>query len=102
MSQIVENWARVAGRVEAWEPPAEANGVGTLQVCVEKVSDVERESGASYANLLKGGEGRSLRILVPAAVAQRLKPVVGKGIDLDVRRGRSREHVFARAEPFER
>jgi hypothetical protein len=101
MTQIAENWARIAGRVEAWDPPAERDGSGTLTVRVESVSDIPREKGAAYKNLLKGDEGRSLRVLVPAAIATRLKPAVGERVEFDVRRGRSPNHVFARPEPFE-
>jgi hypothetical protein len=101
MTQIAENWARVAGRVEAWDPPTEPNGLGTLEVSVESVSDIPRERGAAYRNLLKGDEGRTLRILVPAAAAPRLTPVVGERIHVDVRRGRSADHVFARPAPFD-
>jgi hypothetical protein len=50
--------------------------------------------------LLNGDEGRSLRVLVPAAAASRLQPAVGERIELDVRRGRSPDHVFARPQPF--
>jgi hypothetical protein len=101
MSQIVENWARVTGRVEAWEPPTEPDGVGTLRLRVETVSDIPRERGAAYKNLLKGDEGRSLRILVPVAAVPGLTPVAGKRIHVDVRRGRSPDQVFARPEPFD-
>jgi len=100
MTQISENWARIAGRVEAWDPPAQANGSGTLTVRVEKVSDIPRENGAAYANLLKGNEGRSLRIVIPAAIAARLKPKFDERVEFDVRRGRSSDHVFARPEPL--
>ena len=100
MTQIVENWARVVGRVEAWDPPAAPDGLGTLRVRVETISDIPRERGTTYKNLLKGDQGRSLRILVPAAAAPRLNLVVGEPIQIDVRRGRSQDHVFARAEPF--
>jgi hypothetical protein len=100
MSQIVENWARVTGRVEAWEPPAKAGGVGTLTLRVESVSDIPRGRGLAYKNLLKGGEGRLLCVLVPAAAATQLPLVVGHRINLDVRRGRSQDRVFARPQPF--
>jgi len=100
MSQITENWARVAGRVEAWDPPAEPGGLGTLKLRVESVRDIPRGRGATYKNLLKADEGSSLRILVPAAAAPGLGLVVGQHVDLDVRRGRSLDHVFARPEPF--
>ncbi len=100
MTRIVENWARVVGRVEAWEPPSGPDGLGTLMVRVESISDIARERGTAYKNLLKGDEGRALRVLIPAAAAPRLNLVVGKPVQVDVRRGRSSDHVFARPEPF--
>jgi hypothetical protein len=99
MSQVTENWARVAGRVEAWDPPAEPGGMGTLELRVERVSDIPCGGRATYKNLFTSNEGKSLRILVPAAAAPGLHLAVGEYVDLDVRRGRS--NVFARPEPFE-
>jgi hypothetical protein len=101
VTRIVENWARVTGRVEAWEPPAEPDGLGTLRLRVESVSDVPRDRGAAYKNLLKGDEGRSLRILVPGEAVPQLTLGVGERIHVDVRRGRSPDHVFARPQPFD-
>lgn len=100
MMQIAENWARIVGRVEAWDPPAEPDGPGTLTVQVERVSDIPRENGVPYKNFMKGNEGRSLRVLIPAAMASRLKPAIDEQVELDVRRGRSPDHAFARPEPF--
>ncbi len=96
MVQIVENWSRVAGRVEAWDPPAQPDTPGTLTVRVERIDDVARQAGSPYANLLAGREGRVLRIQVPAVAAARLNVAVGDRIALDVRRGRSADHLFAR------
>jgi len=94
MTQIVENWARLSGWVEAWDPPADPDGIGTLTLRVETVSDIP-----TYKNLLKGTEGRSLRILVPTPVV-RGTPAVGERMEIDVRRGRAPDHVFARQSPF--
>ena len=99
MTQIVENWARIAGQVEAWDPPAEADGMGTLTLRVEKVSDIPRQEGGTYKNLLKGTEGQSLRIQMPAAGSRGIPPI-DERLELDVRRGRSPDHVFARPSPF--
>ena len=100
MTQIIENWARIVGRVEAWDPPREPEELGTLTVRVEKVRDIPRENGATYNNLSKGNEGRSLRILIPASIAARLKPTFDERVQFDVRRGRSSDHVFARPKPL--
>ena len=101
MTQIAENWSRVSGQIEEWIVPAEAPEPVTLTVRVESVRDIPREQGAAYRNMLKGHEGRSLRILVPASAASRLNLGVGEHVQLDVRRGRSPDLVFARPEPFE-
>ena len=96
MVQIVENWSRIAGRVEAWKPPAQPDTPGTLSVRVERIDEVTHQTGSPYANLLAGNEGRVLQILVPAVAAARLNVAVGDRIELDVRRGRSVDHLFAR------
>ena len=93
--QIVENWSRVTGRVEAWTPPSAAGGSGTLTMRVSRVAPVAREDGALYPSLLKGAEGRVLRIEVPAVTAGKLAPSPGDEVELDVRRGRSAEQLFA-------
>ena len=100
MSQIAENWARVTGVVEKWEPPAKSGDAGTLTMRVDKVTDIAREGVGAYRNLLKGYEGRSLRVSVPAGAISKLTLTVGSRVQLDVRRGRLPDHAFARPEPF--
>lgn len=94
--QIVENWARVAGRVEDWRPPAEAGAPGLLTVRVERAETLETPERGPVPNLLRGHEGRSIQIQVPAAVAATFTP--GARVALDVRRGRQPSAFFARPE----
>jgi hypothetical protein len=100
MSQIAENWARVTGVVEEWEPPTKSRETGSLRMRVETISDIPREAGGTYRNLLKDYEGRSLRVAVPAGGVLGLTVAVGSRVELDVRRGRQPDQVFARPEPF--
>ena len=96
MVEIVENWSRISGRVEIWEPPAAPDAAGTLAVSVDRVETVARDSGAAYANLLSDAKGRTLRIHVPSSAAASLHPSAGARIVLDVRRGRTPDQLFAR------
>lgn len=96
--QIVENWARVAGRVEAWRPPAEAGAPGVLTVRVERTETLETADRGPVPNLLRGHEGRSIQIQVPAAAAAAFTAAIGARVALDVRRGRRASAFFARAE----
>jgi hypothetical protein len=96
MVQIVENWSRIAGRVEGWEPPAQPDTPGTLIVRVERIGEVASQAGSPYANLLAGNEGRALQIQLPSGAAGLLNVAVGDRIELDVRRGRSPDNLFAR------
>jgi hypothetical protein len=96
MVEIVENWSRISGRVEIWEPPAASDAAGTLAVSVERVETVARDSGATYANLLADTKGRTLRIHVPSTAAESIHLSAGSRIVLDVRRGRTPDQLFAR------
>jgi hypothetical protein len=93
--QIVENWSRIVGRVEGWEPPARGEP-GILTLRVARVADVPRGSSGAYANLLQETRGRVVRVSVSEPVAVGLGIAVGCDIDLDVRRGRSPEQLFGR------
>ena len=94
--QIIENWSRIVGRVEAWDPPAREGESGTLALRVEQVSEITQPSGSTYPNLLGGCEGRVLRVHVPATAAGSLDTAVNARVVLDVRRGRAPDVVFAR------
>jgi hypothetical protein len=96
VSHIVENWSRVIGQVEAWDPPAQPGGAGTLTVRVERVDDISSPAGSPYPNLLAGTEGRTLRVQVPAATASQLDFKQAASIELEIRRGRSADRLFAR------
>jgi hypothetical protein len=96
MAPIVENWSRITGCVESWTPPDRSDGPGSLDVRVERVDEVVRPAGHVYANLLAGCEGRVVQIEVPAVVACSLDIRAGDRIQVQVRRGRSPERLFAR------
>ena len=98
MTQIVENWSRLSGTVESWDPPKNPNDQGILTVHVEQVGSVAKEHGAAYANLLEGVNGTTVRIRVPAAAVPRIRARPGEGVTLVVRRGRSLNLLFAHPE----
>ena len=91
--QVVENWSRIAGRVESWTPPKDAEDHGVLVVRVERVSDVK-----GYPNLLEKADGTALRVRVPPSAAAKLDPADGAAVTVDVRRGREPGIVFANPE----
>jgi hypothetical protein len=96
--QVKENWSHVAGRVEKWTPPAEADGAGELVIRVERVSDVKGEGGKPWPNLLEKAEGTTLRVRVPGSAACDLDVAAGASLTVDVRRGRDAALVFANPE----
>ena len=98
MTQVVENWSHVVGRVEKWTPPKDADDHGELVVRVERVEDVKGERGKAWPNLLDKAEGTTLRVRVPASAARTLDPADGASIALDVRRVREPGVVFAHPE----
>jgi hypothetical protein len=95
MVEIVENWSRITGCVESWNAPDRPGGPGSLDVKVERVEEVSRPAGRAYPNLLAGCEGRVVQIEIPANVASRLDIQPGDRIEVQVRRGRSPERLFA-------
>jgi len=95
MTQIVENWSRISGRVESWDAPTSPNDEGILTVRVKQVGSVATEKGAAYPNLLERVKGTTVRIRVPAAAVPRVRARAGEEITLDVRRGRSPDLLFA-------
>jgi hypothetical protein len=99
--QVVENWARVTGRIVSWAPPAGEDMPGELVVDVERVELVCRESGTAWPNLLEKAEGRRLRVRVPPSAAAGLKARQGAAIAVTVRRGREPGLVFANPETLD-
>lgn len=93
--QIAENWSRIHGRVEGWQPPRQAGDHGTLTVAVDRVDDVVARNGAPHRNLLADAAGTTVDVIVPASAAQRLEPRTGATAVIDVRSGRSTERLFA-------
>jgi hypothetical protein len=96
--QIVENWSRIRGRVDAWEPPREAGQPGTLTVAVDRVEDVAGPDGSLHRNLLADAKGTTIHVIVPASAATRLEPRKGANAVVEVRRGGSPERLFANPE----
>ncbi len=93
--QIAENWSRIHGRVEAWQPPRKAGDPGMLTLVVNRVDDVASPDGSRHRNLLADATGTTVQVMVPARAATRVEPRKGSTAVVDVRRGRSRDHVFA-------
>jgi len=98
MTQIVENWSRITGRVESWTASKGADDHGELVVRVERVDPVKAADGQAHPNLLEKAEGTTLRVRVPASAAAKLDAVEGAAIAVDVRRGRDPGVVFANPE----
>jgi len=67
--QIVENWLRIHGRVEAWQPPSKAGEPGTLTLVVERVDDVASPDGSRHRNLMADAAGTTVQVMVPASAA---------------------------------
>lgn len=96
--QIAENWSRIHGRVEAWQPPRKAGDPGTLTIVVERVDDVAAPDGSRHRNLLADATGTTVHVMVPASAAARVQPRKGSTAVVDVRRGASPDQVFAHPE----
>jgi len=93
--QIVENWARLRGRVEAWHPPEKSGDPGTLTLAVDCVEDVASRDGSHHPNLLAGTAGTTVEVIVPASAAKQVMPARGATATVEVRRGSSPHRVFA-------
>ena len=96
--QIVENWSRIRGRIEAWQPPRQSGDPGTLTIAVERVEDVASPDGSRHRNLLAGTAGTTIHVIVPASAAFRVEPPKGSTAVVEVRRGGSPDRVFANPE----
>jgi hypothetical protein len=95
---IAENWSRIRGRVEAWQPPRKAGDPGTLTIVVDRVEDVASPDGSHHRNLLADATGTTVHVTVPASAAKRVQPRKGSTAVVDVRRGKSADKVFAHPE----
>lgn len=95
---IVENWSRLRGRVQAWDPPKKAGDPGTLTIVVDRVDDVAAEDGTRHRNMLSRSAGTTVRVTVPASAAAQIKPRKGSKAVVDVRRGRVPDRLFAHPE----
>jgi hypothetical protein len=93
--QIIENWSRIQGRVEAWEPPSREGEPGTLTLTVEQVDGVTSSDGSRYRNLMRDAAGRRVAVIVPARAAASIHPREGSTAVLDVRLGNAPDRMFA-------
>jgi hypothetical protein len=96
--QIAENWSRIHGRVEAWQPPRKAGDSGTLTIAVDNVEDVVSRDGSHHRNLLADAAGKTVHVIVPASAASRVEARKGSTAVVEVRRGQSADRVFAHPE----
>ena len=94
--EIVENWSRIAGTVQEWQPPSDPNGPGTVVISVEDVSPVTKGDGA-YPNFLAKTRGEIVHVQVPNVDARDLNIVKGIRVALEVRRGRTARRLFAKS-----
>lgn len=95
---IAENWSRLRGKVEAWEPPQKAGEPGTLTILVDRVDEVAAPDGSRHLNMLSGSAGKTVRVTVPAGAAAHLSPRQGSAAVVKVRRGRAPDSLFAHPE----
>jgi hypothetical protein len=93
--QIAENWSRIRGRVEAWQPPRKAGDSGTLTIVVDGVEDVASRDGSLHRNLFADAAGTTVHVTVPASAAEHIDAHNGSTAVVDVRRGQSPDRVFA-------
>jgi hypothetical protein len=96
--QVAENWSRIHGRVEAWQPPQKPGDSGTLTIAVDHVDEVVSQDGSRHRNLLGDAAGTTVHVIVPASAAQHVEARQGSTAIVDVRRGTSPERVFAHPE----
>ena len=94
--EIVENWSRIVGTVQEWQPPSEPKGPGTVVIRVDEVHSVGR-GGGTYPNLLASTRGEIVRVQVPDVDASDLTLAPGSSVELEIRRGRTAEKLFAKA-----
>ena len=95
---IVDNWSRLRGRVEAWEPPKKAGDSGTLTIVVDRVDEVAAADGSRHRNMLSDTAGKTVRVTVPASAATQLQPRKGSTAVVNVRRGKVPDRLFAHPE----
>ena len=93
--EIAENWSRIRGRVDHWAPPAKPGDPGELTITVERVDDVPSPDGTRHRNLLTQSAGRTIHVVVPASAASKVDAKRGATAEIEVRRGRSADRVFA-------
>jgi len=96
--QIAENWSRLRGRVESWDPPRKAGDPGTLTIVVDHVDDVAAPDGTRHRNMLPDAAGKTVRVSVPASAAAKIKAKKGAKAVVNVRRAKTPDRYFAHPE----
>ena len=76
--QIAENWSKLRGRVEKWDPPKKAGDPGTLTIVVDHVDDVVGADGTRDRNMLSDTAGKTVRVTVPASAATQIQAQEGR------------------------
>jgi hypothetical protein len=93
--EIVENWSRIVGTVQECQASADPDGPALVVIRVDEVSAVAR-GGDAYRNLLTDTKGEVVRVQVPGVDARDLNLARGTCIEVEVRRGRRADKLFAR------
>jgi hypothetical protein len=96
--QIAENWSRIRGRVEAWQPPRRPGESGTLTIAVDGVESVASRDGSHHRNLLADAAGQTVQVIIPGSAAKDVRARKGAMAVVEVRRGQSPGRVFAHPE----
>ena len=96
--QIAENWSKLRGKVQKWEPPKKPGDPGILTIVVDRVDDVAAADGSRHRNMLSRTAGTTVRVTVPASAATQIQPRKGSTAVVDVRRGRVPDRYFAHPE----
>ena len=96
--QIAENWSKLRGKVQAWDPPKKPGDPGTLTIVVDRVDDVTAADGSRHRNMLSDTAGKTVRVTVPASAATQIQAKKGATAVVNVRRAQVPDQYFAHPE----